>query len=204
MLLFIILAPFFGFLINATLGRRLTKAVSGGVAVGAMLVAFGLSVAAAAQIFGAAPDHRVIEQTVFTWMTSGDFSVLRRQILFEGEGPCGRRNADDVDIVFEQDGHAIERAERFAVLAARIGRRRLLKRIGRDADHGVQRTVVHIDAVDISLGDGRGGRLAGREVGRDLRERDFLDLIRFRRFLLLIAGNERNGHEQGGGRRHGP
>ena len=47
MLLFIILAPFIGFLINATLGRRLTKAVSGGVAVAAMLVAFGLSLAAA-------------------------------------------------------------------------------------------------------------------------------------------------------------
>ena len=75
MLLSIILAPFIGFLINATLGRRLSKAVSGGVAVAAMLVAFGFSVASAAQIFGATPDHRVIEQTVFTWMTSGDFTV---------------------------------------------------------------------------------------------------------------------------------
>ncbi len=75
MLLSIILAPFIGFLINATLGRRLSKAVSGGVAVGAMVVAFGISVAAAAQIFGAPADARVIEQTVFTWMTSGDFTV---------------------------------------------------------------------------------------------------------------------------------
>jgi NADH-quinone oxidoreductase subunit L len=75
MLLYIILAPFIGFLINATLGRRLSKAVSGGVAVAAMLVAFGFSLASAAQIVGAAADHRVIEQTVFTWMTSGDFTV---------------------------------------------------------------------------------------------------------------------------------
>jgi NADH-quinone oxidoreductase subunit L len=75
MLLFIILAPFVGFLINATLGRRLSKAVSGGVAVAAMLVAFGISVASALQIFGAPADQRVIEQTVFTWMTSGDFTV---------------------------------------------------------------------------------------------------------------------------------
>jgi NADH-quinone oxidoreductase subunit L len=75
MLLFIILAPFIGFLINAFLGRRLPKAVSGGVAVAALLAAFGLSLASAAQIFGAPADQRVIEQTVFTWMTSGDFSV---------------------------------------------------------------------------------------------------------------------------------
>jgi NADH-quinone oxidoreductase subunit L len=75
MLLLIILAPFIGFLINATLGRRLSKAVSGGVAVAAMLVAFGISVASALQIFGAPADQRVIEQTVFTWMTSGDFTV---------------------------------------------------------------------------------------------------------------------------------
>ncbi|AMY11684.1 NADH-quinone oxidoreductase subunit L [Luteitalea pratensis] len=75
MLLFIILAPFIGFLINATLGRRLPKTVSGGVAVAAMLVAFGLSLASAAQIFGAPADGRVIEQAVCTWFTSGDFSV---------------------------------------------------------------------------------------------------------------------------------
>ena len=75
MLLFIILAPFIGFLINAFLGRRLSKGVSGGVAVAAMLVAFGLSLASAAQIFGAPVDQRVIEQTVFTWISSGDFEV---------------------------------------------------------------------------------------------------------------------------------
>ena len=75
MLLFIILAPFIGFLINATFGRRLSKTVSGGVAVAAMLVAFGISLASAAQIFGAPANDRVIEQTVFTWMTSGDFTV---------------------------------------------------------------------------------------------------------------------------------
>jgi NADH-quinone oxidoreductase subunit L len=75
MLLFIILAPFIGFLINAFFGRRLSKGVSGGVAVAAMLVAFGLSLASAAQIFGAPADQRVIEQTVFTWISSGDFDV---------------------------------------------------------------------------------------------------------------------------------
>ena len=61
MLLFIILAPFIGFLINATFGRRLPKSVSGGVAVAAMLVAFGISLASAAQIFNAPVEGRVIE-----------------------------------------------------------------------------------------------------------------------------------------------
>ncbi|MBA2353188.1 MAG: NADH-quinone oxidoreductase subunit L, partial [Acidobacteria bacterium] len=75
MLLFIILLPFLGFLVNATLGRRLSKAVSGGVACAVMLGAFGLAVASAAQIFGAPADQRVIEQTVFTWFTSGDLTV---------------------------------------------------------------------------------------------------------------------------------
>ncbi len=75
MLALIILVPFIGFLINAFLGRRLPKSVSGGVAVGALLVSFGLSLASAAQIFGAPADHRVIEQTLWTWMTSGDFTV---------------------------------------------------------------------------------------------------------------------------------
>jgi NADH-quinone oxidoreductase subunit L len=75
MLLFIILSPFIGFLINATLGKRLSKAVSGGIAVAAMVVAFGISLASAAQIFGAPVDHRVLEQTVFTWFTSGDLTV---------------------------------------------------------------------------------------------------------------------------------
>jgi len=37
------LVPFLGFLVNATLGRRLPKAVSGGVASAAMVVSFLLS-----------------------------------------------------------------------------------------------------------------------------------------------------------------
>ena len=75
MLLFIILSPLIGFLINATFGKRLSKGVSGAVAVAAMVVAFGISLASAVQIFGAPADHRVIEQTVYTWFTSGDLSI---------------------------------------------------------------------------------------------------------------------------------
>ena len=43
MLALIPLLPFLGFLINAFLGRRLAKSVSGGVACAAMLAAFAVS-----------------------------------------------------------------------------------------------------------------------------------------------------------------
>ena len=44
MLLLIPLLPFVGFLVNASLGRRLSKAVSGGVAVAVMFASFAVSV----------------------------------------------------------------------------------------------------------------------------------------------------------------
>ncbi len=46
MLLLIPLLPLAGFVVNATLGRRLSKGVSGAVAVGAMALSFGVAVAA--------------------------------------------------------------------------------------------------------------------------------------------------------------
>jgi NADH-quinone oxidoreductase subunit L len=75
MLLLIILLPFAGFLFNTFIGRRLSQTHTGGVACGAMVGAFAVSVAQAATIFGLPADERVLEQTVYTWMSSGDFSV---------------------------------------------------------------------------------------------------------------------------------
>ena len=75
MLALIPLAPFAGFLVNAAFGRRLPKAVSGGVACGAMLASFGLSVAAVASLFGLAPESRAVRQTLYPWIVSGDFQV---------------------------------------------------------------------------------------------------------------------------------
>ncbi|HEY7291993.1 MAG TPA: NADH-quinone oxidoreductase subunit L [Vicinamibacterales bacterium] len=69
------LMPFIGFLINASLGRRLSKTVSGGVACGAMIAAFLVSCAAVWQLVGLPPESRSIIQQTFSWMTSGDFSV---------------------------------------------------------------------------------------------------------------------------------
>ena len=73
MLALIPLLPLAGFLVNAFLGKRLPKSVSGGVACLAMLAAFAVSVSAVLTMRGT-PD-RAIEQTVFTWITSGDLNV---------------------------------------------------------------------------------------------------------------------------------
>jgi NADH-quinone oxidoreductase subunit L len=71
----IALLPFVGFLVNLTLGKRLSKTVSGGVACGAMVVSF---LAAATQVwalFGMPPENRQIPETLYTWITAGDFSL---------------------------------------------------------------------------------------------------------------------------------
>jgi NADH-quinone oxidoreductase subunit L len=73
MLLLIPLLPLVGFLINAFLGRRLPKAVSGGIACLVMLVSFAVSVMAALAASRAA--EHAIQQTVFNWIPSGDFQI---------------------------------------------------------------------------------------------------------------------------------
>ncbi len=74
MLSLIPLLPFTGFLINATLGRRLTKGVSGAVACLAMLGAFGLSAAAAMRLLAIEPGPgRVIDERLYAWIAAGSF-----------------------------------------------------------------------------------------------------------------------------------
>ncbi|NOT44001.1 MAG: NADH-quinone oxidoreductase subunit L, partial [Acidobacteria bacterium] len=75
MLSLIPLFPFIGFLINATMGRRLPKAVSGGLASLAMVGSFAVALTAVLQISGMPADARAIEQVVYTWIASGDFSL---------------------------------------------------------------------------------------------------------------------------------
>ncbi len=73
MLSLIPLFPFVGFIVNACLGRRLTKSISGGLACAAMIASFVVSVVLVWGLLGdaAAP----IELTVFDWMTSGTLHV---------------------------------------------------------------------------------------------------------------------------------
>src|SRR5690349_7553914 len=74
MLSLIPLLPFTGFLINATLGRRLSKGVSGAVACLAMLGAFGVSLFAASRLLSLDPGPgRVIDEVLYTWIAAGTF-----------------------------------------------------------------------------------------------------------------------------------
>jgi NADH-quinone oxidoreductase subunit L len=67
------LFPLLGFAINASMGRRLRKPVSGGLASLVMLASFAVSVMVVRQVANLAPAQRVVEQTLYTWIASGDF-----------------------------------------------------------------------------------------------------------------------------------
>jgi NADH-quinone oxidoreductase subunit L len=71
------LFPLLGFLVNAALGRRLTKSVSGLVATGAMGLSFGVSVAAVWRLLQLEPAGgvRAFEDTVYSWIASGGLQV---------------------------------------------------------------------------------------------------------------------------------
>ena len=69
------LLPFVGFLVNAFLGRRLPKAVSGSLATGLMALSFVISVMQVLALMGMPSESRQITQTLYTWMTAGDFTL---------------------------------------------------------------------------------------------------------------------------------
>ncbi len=75
MLLLIPLLPFLGFLVNGSVGRRISRGASGAVACGAIIASFLVSAAAVARLVGLDPESRAIAETVFTWIRSGDFTV---------------------------------------------------------------------------------------------------------------------------------
>jgi NADH-quinone oxidoreductase subunit L len=76
-LLLIPLLPFLGFLINASVGRRLSKTVSGSIATGAMAVSFGVAVSAVLAVLRAVPVDgvRALDQNVFEWIGAGTLHV---------------------------------------------------------------------------------------------------------------------------------
>ena len=75
MLLLIPLLPFLGFLVNASLGRRVSKAAAGAVACGAMLGSFAVSLLSVIRLVQLEPEGRAIVNQVFTWISSGDFKA---------------------------------------------------------------------------------------------------------------------------------
>jgi NADH-quinone oxidoreductase subunit L len=75
MLLLIPLLPFVGFLLNASFGKRVSKAAAGAIACAAMLMSFVVSIAAVWRLVGLEPESRAIANQVFTWISSGDFTA---------------------------------------------------------------------------------------------------------------------------------
>ena len=75
MLALIPILPFLGFLVNASVGRRLSKTIAGGLASAVMLAAFAVAVTQVMALAGLPEGSREISQTVFTWIQSGDFSL---------------------------------------------------------------------------------------------------------------------------------
>jgi len=73
MLLLIALLPFAGFLVNAFLGKRLPKSVSGGVACLAMLGSFAVSALSVWTLVHTADPW--IEATYYRWIASGDLQI---------------------------------------------------------------------------------------------------------------------------------
>jgi NADH-quinone oxidoreductase subunit L len=76
-LLLIPLLPLLGFLVNATMGRRLPKSVSSAIAIGAMAVSFGIAASVVWSLVHSAPigGVRAIDQVVFNWIQSGGLSI---------------------------------------------------------------------------------------------------------------------------------
>ena len=75
MLLLIPLLPLLGFLVNASFGRRITKAAAGTVACGVMLASVVVSLAAVWKLVALPLSARAIVEQTFGWISSGDFSV---------------------------------------------------------------------------------------------------------------------------------
>jgi NADH-quinone oxidoreductase subunit L len=75
MLILIPLLPFVGFAINALLGKRLGKGVSGAIACAAMIGGFLVSVASSWRVITGGEHGTAIVNEVYNWIAVGDFSV---------------------------------------------------------------------------------------------------------------------------------
>src|SRR5205823_2834791 len=75
MLLLIPLLPFLGFLLNASFGKRVSKAAAGALACGMMFGALLVSIAEVWQLARLPHESRAIASQVFTWISSGDFTA---------------------------------------------------------------------------------------------------------------------------------
>jgi NADH-quinone oxidoreductase subunit L len=72
------LIPFFpllGFVINGLFGRKFSEKIIGVIGAGAVLASFIAAVLAFAELLGLAPDSRVLTQTLYQWLATGNLGV---------------------------------------------------------------------------------------------------------------------------------
>ncbi|MBI3543462.1 MAG: NADH-quinone oxidoreductase subunit L, partial [Deltaproteobacteria bacterium] len=75
MLGLILALPLIGFLINGIFGWKFSARTAGSIAAAAIFGSFVLTLLSFAQLAGMEGESRVIEQTIFQWITAGDLSV---------------------------------------------------------------------------------------------------------------------------------
>jgi NADH-quinone oxidoreductase subunit L len=69
------LLPFAGFVVNSTMGKRLPKSISGGLASLVMVVSFLISAYLVWQLAQLAPEQRLMTSTIYRWIASGEFTL---------------------------------------------------------------------------------------------------------------------------------
>ncbi|MCG3118108.1 MAG: NADH-quinone oxidoreductase subunit L [bacterium] len=72
------LIPFFpllGFVINGLLGRNFSEKAVGAIAAGAVLASFVTAVLTFTELLGLSPASRVLTQTLYQWLATGNFGV---------------------------------------------------------------------------------------------------------------------------------
>jgi len=69
------LLPFGGFLVNAFVGKRLPKSISGGLATAVMAISFVIALMQVTALVGMPPENRQIVQVLFNWIHVGDFTL---------------------------------------------------------------------------------------------------------------------------------
>src|ERR1043165_7731396 len=72
---FIPLLPFAGFVVNSTMGKRLPKSVSGGLASLVMVLSFLISAYLVWNLAQMDPHQRVMSNTIYRWISSGEFTL---------------------------------------------------------------------------------------------------------------------------------
>src|SRR4030095_8790816 len=78
---FIPLLPFAGFVVNSTMGRRLPKSVSGGLASLVMVLSFLISAYLVWQLAQMEPHQRLMTNTIYRWIASGEFPLAATSLV---------------------------------------------------------------------------------------------------------------------------